>query len=79
MLTTAQQQIKTLLGDTFDNVRQLSESRRLYASVMTSDVDYKEYYSALSTKWKIPLSDIQTLFKSVDIYEKHFVNQEVAA
>jgi len=78
-MTKAQEQIKTLLGDTFDNVRQLSESRRLYASHMTADDDFNLYYFALSTKWNLPFSDIETLFKSVDIYEKHFVNQEVAA
>lgn len=79
MLTPAQQQIKTLLGETFDNVKGLSESRRLYASVMTADKDFSVYYASLSTKWNIPLSDIQTLYKSVDIYDKHFIHQEVAA
>lgn len=79
MLNQAQQQIKTLLGDTFDNVKGLSESRRIYASVMTADKDFKEYYAALSAKWNIPLSDIQTLYKSVDIYDKYFIHQEVAA
>jgi len=79
MLTLAQQQIKALLGDNFNNVRDLSTTRRRYASIMSSDVDFKEYYSAMSIKWNVPLSDIQTVFKSVDIYDKHFVSIEVAA
>jgi hypothetical protein len=78
-MTKAQEQIKTILGDSFDRIKQLSESRQVYASRMTSDDDFNLYYLALSTTWKIPMSDIQTLFKSVDIYDKHFLIEEVAA
>tara|TARA_B110000503_G_C7129765_1_gene406344 strand:+ start:1644 stop:1877 length:234 start_codon:yes stop_codon:yes gene_type:complete len=77
-MNKAQTQIKTLLGENFSTVQTLSTIRINYRSI-NNYIDDKYFYAILATQMKISIEDVKLLYKSVDLYEKHFVNQEVAA
>ena len=76
-MTQAQTQIKTLLGENFSTVQTLSTIRIKYRT-MSVYIDDKDFYATLSTQMKVTPEEVELLYKSVDLYEKHFVNQEVA-
>lgn len=77
-MTKAQTQIKTLLGENFSTVQTLSAIRIKYRT-MGVYIDDKDFYARLATQMKVSPEEVELLYKSVDLYEKHFVNQEVAA
>lgn len=78
MLTTAQQQIKTLLGEQFSTIQTLSNTRINYRTT-DSYIDDEDFYARLATLMKLSPEEVEHLYKSVDIYDKHFGNIEVAA
>ena len=77
-MTQAQTQIKTLLGENFSTIQTLSTNRIKYRT-MGFYIDDKDFYAKLSTQMKVSPEEVELLYKSVDLYEKHFVNQQVAA
>jgi hypothetical protein len=77
-MNKAQTQIKTLLGENFSTVQTLSTIRIKYRT-MDFYIGDKEFYAIMAIQMKISPEDVELLYKSVDLYEKHFVNQEVAA
>jgi hypothetical protein len=77
-MTQSQTQIKTLLGENFSTVQTLSAIRIKYRT-MGFYIDDKDFYARLATQMKVSPEEVELLYKSVDLYEKHFVNQQVAA
>ena len=77
-MTKAQTQIKTLLGEQFSTIQTLSTTRINYRTT-DSYIDDEDFYARLATLMKISPEEVEHLYKSVDIYERHFINQEVAA
>lgn len=77
-MTKAQTQIKTLLGEQFSTIQTLSTTRINYRTT-DSYIDDEDFYTRLATLMKLSPEEVEHLYKSVDIYERHFINQEVAA
>jgi flagellar biosynthesis chaperone FliJ len=77
-MTKAQTQIKTLLGEQFSTIQTLSTTRINYRTT-DSYIDDEDFYDRLATLMKLSPEEVEHLYKSVDIYERHFINQEVAA
>ena len=77
-MTQAQTQIKTLLGENFSTIQTLSTIRIKYRT-MGFYIDDKEFYAIMAIQMKVSPEEVELLYKSVDLYEKHFVNQQVAA
>lgn len=78
-MNRAQTQIKTLLGEEqFNTIQTLSTIRIKYRTT-DSYIDDEDFYARLATQMNLSPEEVEHLYKSVDIYERHFVNQEVAA
>lgn len=76
-MTQAQTQIKTLLGDQFDTIQRLSKDRYIYGLLNGDKVEDK-YYVGVARKHNLRVKDVKQLFKAVDVYERHFLPEEVA-
>lgn len=76
-MTKAQEQIKTLLGEQFDTIKRLSKDRYIY-SLLNNDKVEDKYYVGVARKHNLRVKDVKELFKAVDVYERHFLFEEVA-
>ena len=68
-MTIAQQQVKVLLGDSFNKLEQLSQSVDIFVSL---GKDQEWINNTVCSFLNIPMSDTLKLMSALDTYNKYF-------
>lgn len=68
-MTVAQQQIKTVLGDTFDVVVEFSFLRKKYRELGMKD---EEVIPELAKSSDVSEEDVKQVYAALDVYDKYF-------
>jgi hypothetical protein len=68
-MTTAQNQIKTLLGDTFDVIAEFSFVRKTYRELGMTD---EEVIPEIAERSEISVQEVKDIYAALDVYDKYF-------